>query len=71
MVERPPFGNHNANIVCLKITIVRISTTHIAIIGTIHKGVFTLGVRDFNVESPNTMLVIHDLHLLTITILLC
>ncbi len=26
------------------------------------KGVFTLGVRDFSVDSPNTMLIIWDLH---------
>jgi hypothetical protein len=33
------------------------------------KGAFTLGVRDLSVESPNTMLVITNLHLLTINIL--
>jgi hypothetical protein len=27
------------------------------------KGVFTLSVRDFSVDSPNTMLIIWDLHL--------
>jgi hypothetical protein len=27
------------------------------------KGAFTLGVRDLSVESPNTMLVIYNLHL--------
>jgi len=32
------------------------------------KGAFTLGVRDLNVESPNTMLVIYNLHLLTTNI---
>ncbi len=32
------------------------------------KGAFTLGVRDSSVEQPNTMLVIQDLHLLTMNI---
>jgi hypothetical protein len=29
------------------------------------EGVFTLGVRDSSVESPNIMLIIQDLNLLT------
>jgi hypothetical protein len=33
------------------------------------KGVFTAGVRDSSVESPNIMLVIWDLNLLTMKIL--
>jgi hypothetical protein len=33
------------------------------------KGAFRLGVRDSSVESPNTMLVVEDLNLLTMKIL--
>jgi hypothetical protein len=36
----------------------------------VNKGAFSLGgIRDSSIESPNTMLVMYDLHLLTMNIL--
>ncbi len=61
---------HSSNVPYLQFNFARIAIClEVAPSAWASKGAFTLGVRDSSVESPNTMLVILDLHLLALNIL--